>query len=224
MQAPHATSVPALIVAVAQLQSSPKPFTGGDAEEVEQSSEAGIAPHQSASDVQQQLKGLHSRAKSMEHELKMRVSKLDWQREFQAFETDLRAKHACEMRALQVSVDNKVKTTLEKYKQTNRLEMKIEIETMFGSLVDKTKELTIELNQHKHVLQAKIEEDHVDLMDHFDAMTKKTTTLSNEANMARITAQEVFEMEHSVKICAFTKSIDTKLHHIGLYSRRESCF
>jgi len=104
MQAPHATSVPALIVAVAQLQSSPKPFTGGDAEEEEQSSEAGIAPHQSASDVQQQLKGLHSRAKSMEHELKMRVSKLDWQREFQAFETDLRAKHACEMRALQVSV------------------------------------------------------------------------------------------------------------------------
>lgn len=93
-----------LIVAVAQLQSSPKPFTGGDAEEEEQSSEAGIAPHQSASDVQQQLKGLHSRAKSMEHELKMRVSKLDWQREFQAFETDLRAKHACEMRALQVSV------------------------------------------------------------------------------------------------------------------------
>ena len=223
MQHPNATAVATLIVAVAEVQSGAPPVRGaGGGEEAEPYNEAANAGHQGDANVQQQLKGLHARVKATEHDLKMRVCRVDWQDEIKAIQTDLQARHALEMRALERSIDNKVQAALDEYKQKNHLEMKILVDTMFAGLVDKTKELTIELGQYKFLLTAKLEEAQAEATENMDSAVKRMTTSSREADMARTTAQAEFEQQHAVKMTEMLNSISTQQCEYNLHSNQQN--
>jgi len=223
MQHPNATAVATLIVAVAEVQSGAPPVRGaGGGEEAEPYNEAANAGHQGDANVQQQLKGLHARVKATEHDLKMRVCRVDWQDEIKAIQTDLQARHALEMRALERSIDNKVQAALDEYKQKNHLEMKILVDTMFAGLVDKTKELTIELGQYKFLLNAKLEEAQAEATENMDSAVKRMTTSSREADMARTTAQAEFEQKHALKICEIQSMINTEQVEFNQHSIQQN--
>jgi len=205
MQSPDTKAVAALILAVAKqgepiASAASIPLAAGRAP----SGDAGLAG------VQEQLKAMKVRIKSVEHETRMRVEKIEWQREMVEFRTDMQATHALELTKMQQQFQQDIKDAVAASKENHRLEMKEEIAEMFKGLLAKTQEVKLEMDVHKMVVNAQICEHRSTLTSQITIVNQHLNTVEEEAKLLCLTAHRGFVTEFAGKIAALTLSMRTK--------------
>jgi len=93
---------------------------------------------------------------------------------------------------------------------------------MFKDLLDQNARLATELENHKMIVNAKIDASEGSVKTQIDTCQKLMSTLSLDANMARTTAQAGFEQQNTLKMHEIHCSIQTKQLEFSQQSNQEN--
>ena len=223
MQAPQENSVAALIMAVAQLQSAAPSVRGAHGVEMDEAhGEAASARRKGDADVQEQLMALKMLLKTTAHAVKMCPTKVDVTDMYKEHDNESQSKFDLSMHNFKKSIDDTVQEQLETFKEEYRAECKESFGNMFKDLLDQNARLMTELENHKMMVNVQIDASDQRVKTQIDTCQKLMSSLSHEANMARITTQEAFEQTHAVKMTEIQCSIATKQLEFSQHSNEQN--
>ena len=215
MQSPDTNAVAALILAVAKqgepiASAASIPLAAGSAP----SGDAGQAG------VQEQFRVMTTRMKTVEHETRMRVQIIDWQREFAEFQVATHAMHALEMMQMQQQIQQEIKDAVAASKENYRLEMKEEIAAMFKDLLSHTKEMKLDMDVHKMWVKEQIVEHRSSLTSQLAIVNQQVNCVEQEAKNLNVSSYHGFCTEFQGKIAALTLSMHTR-HDAAMLDMQE---